>query len=160
MAKVTEGFNFSAVVPVNKRFGFTLSGNVIPHQYSYEDVAISTWRGAGSATTVAATATNGLPDTTRDNPTVSWGATADFKIARSDTLSLGFNWTWIGVLHNPRTLTFFVNRVLPGDWGPTFTKGAPGAFGEVRIQSGAQDWFGTTSSPTLRWRHEGPVWKT
>ena len=45
MRKVTEGFNFSAVVPVNKRFGFTLSGNVIPHQYSYEDVAISTWRG-------------------------------------------------------------------------------------------------------------------
>jgi hypothetical protein len=30
----------------------------------------------------------------------------------------------------------------------------------VRIQSGAQDWFGTTSSPTLRWRHEGPIWKT
>ncbi len=175
MRKVTEGGNFSAVVPVNKRFGFTLSGNAIPHQYSYEDVAISTWRGAGSATNVAANATTGLPDTTpdkpyltdfvvrdstRDNPTYSVGATLDFKVARTDTLSLGFQWTWIGVLHNPRTLSFFVNRVLPGEWGPTFTKAAPGAFGEVRIQSGAQDWFGTTSTPTLRWRHEGSIWKS
>ncbi|HUR56594.1 MAG TPA: carboxypeptidase regulatory-like domain-containing protein, partial [Opitutaceae bacterium] len=175
MRKVTLGGNFSAVVPVNKRFGFTLSGNSIPHQYSYEDVAISTWRGAGSATTVAATATNGLPDTTpdkpylsdfavrdstRDNPTASLGTTLDFKLTRNDTLSLGFQWTWIGVLHNPRTLTFFVNRVLPGQWGPTHTTAAPGGFGEVRIQSGAQDWFGTTSTPTLRWRHEGPTWRS
>ncbi len=175
MAKATLGGNFSAVVPVNKRFGFTLSGNAIPHQYSYEDVAIATWRGANAATNVAATATNGLPattpdrpyltdfavrDSTRDNPTVSWATTLDFKATPYDTISLGFNWTWIGVLHNPRTLTFFVNRVLPGQWGPTFTNGAPGAFGEVRIQSGAQDWFGTTSSPTLRWRHDGPVWRS
>ena len=174
MRKVTPGGNFSAVVPVNKRFGFTLSGNVIRHQYSYEDVAINTWRGVGSATTVAANATNGLPDTTpdrpylsdfvvrdstRDNPTVSLATTLDFKVTRNDTLSLGFQWTWIGVLHNPRTMTFFVNRVLPGEWGPTFTRGAPGAFGEVRIQSGAQDWFGTTSTPTLVWRHEGQIWK-
>ncbi len=175
MRKATFGGNFSAVVPVNKRFGFTLSGNAIPHQYSYEDVAISTWRGANAATTVAANVTTGLPDTTpdkpyltdfavrdstRDNPTASASATLDFKVARYDTLTLGFNWTWIGVLHNPRTLTFFVNRVLPGQWGPTFTNAAPGGFGEVRIQSGAQDWFGTTSSPTLRWRHEGPLWKS
>lgn len=174
MRKVTAGGNFSAVIPVNKRFGFTLSGNAIPHQYSYEDVAISTWRGNGFATNVAATATTGLPDTTpdkpylsnfavrdstRDNPTGSFGFTADFKVTPIDTLSLAFNWSWIGVLHNPRTLTFLVNRVLPGDWGPTYTKGAPGGFGEVRVESGAQTWFSTTGTPTLTWRHDGPIWK-
>ena len=53
--KVTPGFNFSSVVPVNRRFGFTLSGNHVD-QYSYEDVVTSTWRGNGYATSVAATA--------------------------------------------------------------------------------------------------------
>ena len=70
MSKATEGGNFSAVVPVNKRFGFTLSGNSVD-QYSYEDIATSTWRGVASPTTVAATATNGLPDTTPGNPYLS-----------------------------------------------------------------------------------------
>jgi len=102
--KVTPGFNFSAVVPVNKKFGFTLSGNHVD-QYSYEDVATSTWRGNGQATSVAATALNGRPDTTPDNPYLtdfalrdstrgnradSAGLTVDYKISRNDTLSLSF----------------------------------------------------------------------
>ena len=172
--KVTPGANFSAVVPVNKRFGFTLSGNYAD-QYSYEDVVTSTWRGVSAATTVAATATNGLPDTTadkpyltdfvvrdstRDNPTASLGLTADFKASPNDTLSLSFSYTYIGVLHNNRTLSFFVNRVAPGAWGPTFTNATPGGFGEVRVQGAAQDWYGTTDTTSLIWRHNGPIWRS
>ncbi len=180
--KITPGYNFNAIVPVNKRFGFTLSGNYAD-QYSYENVATSSWRGVGSVTNAAATATTGLPDTTPDNPyltdfalrdstrdnrTYSVGLTADYKLTRNDTLSLSFQYTFIGVLHNNRTFTFFVGRVLPGQWGPTFTHGAPAVrnaagvsngFGEVRVQGSAQDWLGTTSSPSLVWRHEGLVWK-
>lgn len=191
--KVTPGFNFSSVVPVNKRFGFTISGNHVD-QYSYEDVAASTWRGNGFATNVAATALNGLPDTTPDKPYLtdfavrdstrgnradSAGLTMDYKLSRNDTLSLSFQYTWIGVVHNNRTLSFFVNRVQPGAWGPTFTEGTrfvagsptstgtvnpggfanPGGFGEVRVNGSAQTWFGTTITPTLVWRHNGPVWK-
>lgn len=174
MRKITPGYNFSAVVPVNKRFGFTLSHNYAD-QYSYEDVATMTWRGAGNATTVAANATNGLPDTTpdnpyltdfavrdstRDNPTASAGLTADYKVSSYDTLSLSFQWTWIGVLHNNRTMTFLAQRVLPGQWGPTYTQGAPGGFGRVNIQGSAQDWYGTTSSPSIIWRHNGPQWRS
>ncbi len=191
--KVTPGFNFSAVVPVNKKFGFTLSGNHVD-QYSYEDVATSTWRGNGQATSVAATALNGRPDTTPDNPYLtdfalrdstrgnradSAGLTVDYKISRNDTLSLSFQYTWIGVVHNNRTLSFFINRVQPGAWGPTFTNGTTyvagsptstgtvtpagfgpvGGFDEIRINGGAQTWYGTTSTPSLVWRHDGPVWK-
>ncbi len=173
MRKVTPGWNFSAVVPVNKRFGFSLTANYAD-QYSYEDVATLTWRGVGTATNVAATASTGLPDTTpdkpylsdfiirdstRDNRTASVGFTADFKATPNDTLSLHYANTFIGVLHNNRTLSFFVNRVLPGDWGPTYTNAAPGGFGEVRVQGGAQDWYGTTDALSLIWRHNGPLWK-
>ncbi len=179
MRKVTPGWNFSAIVPVNKRFGFTLSGNYAD-QYSYEDVVVSTWRGNGNATNVAATATNGLPfttadkpylsdfalrDSTRDNRTASVAATLDFKVTPRDTLSASFQYTFIGVKHNNRTLSFFVNRVLPGQWGPTFTRGAPAlpnttvGFGEIRVQGAAQDWYGTTDATSLVWRHNGPIWK-
>jgi TonB-dependent receptor len=191
--KVTPGFNFSSVVPVNKKFGFTLSGNHVD-QYSYEDVATSTWRGNGQATGVAATALNGRPDTTPDNPYLtdfalrdstrgnradSAGLTLDYRLSRNDTVSLSFQYTWIGVVHNNRTFSFFINRVQPGDWGPTYTNGTrfvagsptstgtqtPGGFGpvggfdEVRVNGGAQDWYGTTLSPSLVWRHDGPIWK-
>jgi TonB-dependent receptor len=173
MRKVTPGWNFSAVVPVNSRFGFTLSGNYAD-QYSYEDVITLSWRGVGAVTTVAATATNGLPDTTpdkpyltdvalrdstRDNRTASMGFTADYRLTPRDTLSASYQYTFIGVKHNNRTFSFFVNRVLPGDWGPTFTRGAPGGYGEVRVQGSAQDWYGTTDTLSLVWRHNGPLWK-
>ncbi|MBI5688541.1 MAG: TonB-dependent receptor [Verrucomicrobia bacterium] len=191
--KVTPGFNFSSVVPVNKRFGFTLSGNHVD-QYSYEDVATSTWRGNGNATGVAATALNGRPDTTPDKPYLtdfalrdstrgnradSAGLTLDYRLGRNDTLSLSFQYTWIGVVHNNRTFSFFINRVQPGAWSPTHTDGTtyvagsptstgtitPGGFGpvggfdEVRENGSAQDWYGTTLSPSLIWRHDGPIWK-
>ena len=191
--KVTPGFSFSSIVPVNKRFGFTLSGNHVD-QYSYQDIANSTWRGNGFATNVAATALTGLPDTTPDKPYLtdfsiqdstrgnradSAGLTVDYKLSHNDTVSLSFQYTWIGVVHNNRTLSFFVNRVQPGAWGPTFTEGTryvagsptstgtltpggfanPGGFGEIRTNGAAQTWFGTTLTPTLVWRHDGPLWK-
>lgn len=192
--KVTPGLNFSSVVPVNKRFGFTISGNHVD-QYSYEDVATSTWRGNGQATTVAATALNGRPDTTPDKPYLtdfavrdstrgnradSAGLTLDYKLTHNDTVSLSFQYTWIGVVHNNRTLSFFINRVQPGAWGPTYTTGTPfvagsptstgtvtpggfgapvGGFDEIRVNGSAQTWFGTTLTPTFVWRHNGPTWK-
>jgi iron complex outermembrane receptor protein len=183
--KVTPGLNFSSVIPVNKRFGFTLSGNHVD-QYSYEDVATNTWRGNGFATNVLANATTGLPATTPDKPYLtdfavrdstrgnradSAGITLDYKVSPNDTVSLSFQYTWIGVVHNNRTLSFFVNRVAPGAWGPTFTNGTPGTtgtaggfpnpggFGEIRVNGAAQTWFGTTASPTFIWRHNGPLWK-
>ncbi len=171
--KVTPGFNFSSVVPVNRKFGFTLSGNHVD-QYSYEDVATSTWRGNGQATSVAATALNGRPDTTPDKPYLtdfalrdstrgnradSAGLTVDFKVSPNGTLSFSFQYTWIGVVHNNRTFSFFINRVQPGAWSPTHTEGTrfvagsptstgtqtPGGFGpvggfdEVRVNGSAQD---------------------
>ena len=191
--KVTPGYNFSSVVPVTRNFGFTLSGNHVD-QYSYEDVATSTWRGNGNATGVAATALNGRPDTTPDRPYLtdfalrdstrgnradSAATTIDYRLSSSSTLSFSFMWNWIGVVHNNRTFSFFINRVQPGAWSPTHTEGTayvagsptstgtvtPGGFGpvggfdEVRVNGSAQDWYGTTYSPSLVWRHYGPVWK-
>ena len=100
--KVTPGFNFSSVVPVNRRFGFTLSGGGST-QYKPSTFIQTTWRGAAAAT-------NGgtLPNTTPDQPYLtdflvrdfprltkrkSAGATLDWKLGRRDILSIGTQFT-------------------------------------------------------------------
>ena len=176
--KIHPGFDFSYVVPVNKRFGFTLSGGNST-QYTMQDFMTNTWRGAGSATTVAATATNGLPDTTPDRPYLtnfavrdgtklttrsSLGATVDYKLTRNDRLSLSFQYAYFDAWFNNRTLTFNITRVQPGQFDTRTTNGdlsTPAAsYGDISANNGARQKSGTTYMPTVRFYHDGPIWKS
>jgi TonB-dependent receptor len=171
--KIHPGFDFSYVVPVNQRFGFTVSGGTT-RQFTNQATVNRTWRGAGNPTTVAATATNGLPDTTPDKPYLtnfsvidgaretsrtSAGLTMDYKISPNDRLSFAFQYAYFDAIFNNRNLIFNITRVQPGQFSTTFTRGDAG-FGDITI--GSQDSrrkSGTTYMPTLVWRHTGPVWK-
>ena len=170
--KIHPGLDFSYVVPVNKRFGFTLSGGH-SSQYTMQDFMQNTWRGAGNATTVVATATNGLPDTTPDKPYLtnyavrdgtkltnrdSVGATIDFKLARNDMVSFSFQYAYFGAEFNNRTLTFNISRVLPGNFDSYTTNGDVGQ-GSISVSNGSRQKTGTTYMPTVIWRHNGPIWK-
>jgi iron complex outermembrane recepter protein len=166
--KIKPGFDFSWVVPVNKRFGFTVSG-AHSNQYTSEDYSQIIWRGVSSGT-------NGttLPDTTVDKPYVSdyavqdankfskrtsFGFTADYKLSRNDRVSFSFQWAFFDAELSNRKLTFFVNSVAPGNFSTTFTHGQPGA-GEIRLNNdGMRQKSGTTYTPTLTYRHDGPIWK-
>ena len=176
--KIHPGFDFSYVVPVNKRFGFTVSGGH-SSQYTMQDYAQNTWRGAGNATSaptiVGGVITNpgALPDTTPDKPYLtnfsvrdgtkltnreSVGATADFKLTRNDVVSLSFQYAFFGAAFNNRTLTFNISRVLPGNFDSHNTNGDTGQ-GSISVSNGAREKTGTTYMPTLTWRHNGPIWK-
>ena len=172
--KIHPGLDFSYVVPVNKRFGFTLSGGH-SSQYTMQDYAQNTWRGAGNATSApAANGTPGaLPDTTPDKPYLtnfsvrdgtkltnrdSMGATMDFKLTRDDMISLGFQYAYFGAEFNNRTLTFNITRVLPGNFDSYVTNGDVGQ-GSISVSNGARQKTGTTYMPTIMWRHNGPIWK-
>jgi TonB-dependent receptor len=165
--KVRPGVDFSAIVPVNSWFGFTVSASR-SSVYTVGDFMQMTWRGTGSAT-------NGttLPDTTPDKPYLtdigigdqpkltkrnSFGATFDFKLTRNDRVSLSFMRGFIDFYSNGRTLNFFVNRVAPGDFSPTATHGSGGA-GEIRLTNGIGIFGGRVYMPTLTYVHSGPVWK-
>ena len=165
--KVRPGFEFSWVVPVNKRFGFTVSGGAST-LYTEGPLLTNTWRGAGAAT-------NGgtLPDTTPDNPYLSdflvrteskiadrssFATTVDYRLGAATRLSLSFQYGTFHTNFNQRSLTFIVNRVLPGDFSPAFTRGFAGA-GEVRISNGGNHRYSRTTMPTLSFRHDGPVWR-
>ncbi len=165
--KVRPGFEFSWVVPVNKRFGFTVSGGAST-LYTEGPLLTNTWRGAGAAT-------NGgtLPDTTPDNPYLSdflvrteskiadrssFATTVDYRLGAATRLSFSFQYGTFHTNFNQRSLTFIVNRVLPGDFSPAFTRGFAGA-GEVRISNGGNHRYSRTTMPTLSFRHDGPVWR-
>ncbi|MBI4624779.1 MAG: carboxypeptidase-like regulatory domain-containing protein [Verrucomicrobia bacterium] len=171
--KIYPAFDFSYIVPVNDRFGFTISGGNST-QYTPLDFMQNTWRGGGAATSApTATGPGNFPDTTFDRPYLSEyqvrdgaklsrrssaGATLDYKLTRNDRLSFSFQYAFSDKPFRYRYLIFQTNRVLPGDFTPTSTRGAPGA-GELRLQNEARQKAGTTYMPTLVWRHDGPIWK-
>jgi TonB-dependent receptor len=166
--KITPGFQLSAVVPVNKRFGFTFSANNAT-QYVPHDLIALQWRGAGVATNG-----NAFPDTSFDRPyltqvqinddlrlnkTTSAGLTFDFKLSPRDTLSFSAMYTYITVDHIGHRMTFTINRVAPGDFGPTFTHGTTGQ-GRLQLEDvNSRYWLGTTSMESLTYRHNGTIWK-
>jgi len=167
--KIHPGFDFSYIVPVNKRFGFTLSGGTSTN-YTTEDVIVRDWRGLGQATTgLVATGTQ-YPDTTPDRPYLSRfsvdvgtkvtrrasvGVTLDYKLTPYDTLSFSFQYANNTSMTNGRRLNFRLVRVEPGDFSPTSTRGT----GNVGLQGGDYHFNGTTYMPGLTYRHNGPTWK-
>jgi TonB-dependent receptor len=166
--KITPGFQLSAVVPVNKRFGFTFSANGAT-QFVPNDVIALQWRGVAAATNGAA-----FPDTTVDKPyltqtqinddlrlnkTTSAGLTFDFKLSAHDTISFSTIYTYITVDHIGHRMTFTINRVAPTDFGPTFTHGATGQGTLLLEDVNSRYWLGTTSMESFTYRHNGAIWK-
>lgn len=164
---VQPGFDFSYVAPVNKRFGYTLSGG-FSSNYSPQDSAVATWRGANTPTNGAA-----FPHTTPDQPYLSGyvieeepkvttrrsvGATVDYKLTARDRVTLAFQYSSFDARFMLSNVNFDAGRVLPGDFTPTSTRGAPGA-GILRTSHEERNRFNRTYMPTFVWRHDGPTWK-
>jgi TonB-dependent receptor len=164
--KVHPGFDFSAIVPVSQRFGFTLSGGNST-QYVQGSLATNTWRGGGSATNG-----NAFPHTTPDQPYLSsvlvsdrpknqtqksFGATLDYKLTPADRVSFSFQYSSYDETNILRSLTFNVNRVLLGNFSTTWTHGAVGAGSLVLARTG-RNRVNRNFTPTLVWRHTGLIW--
>lgn len=186
--KINPGFDVSAVVPVTKTFGFSISGGYSV-QYTPQPNSAPQWRGAHIVTNQSATATptgtgQWFPDTTPENPyltTYSWrdsgkhttrhsfATTVDWKPAPHDRLSFGFQYGMLKENFATRSMTFQINRVAPGNWSPTHTWGMASTFpatgtpvnsGQISIANSGRIRPGRTISPSLRWMHEGPIWKS
>ncbi len=165
--KVHPGFDFSYVNPVNKRFGYTVSGG-ISEQYGNERTNRNFWRGAR-------TPTNGgtFPNTTYDNPYLtefevadtwknsrrnSFATSLDFKLTTADRINVSFQYGSFDVYLRIRSLRFNVVRVLPGNFDATSTHGATGA-GNVTMNTNGRRASAFNYMPALKWYHQGPVWR-
>lgn len=165
--KVHPGFDFSYIVPVNKRFGFTISGG---HSTQYVEGSLlsNTWRG-----TIVGTNGTAFPHTTPDKPYLStllvsdrpkeqeqnsFGATVDYRLSPKDRLSFSFQYSSYEETNILRSVTFNVNRVLAGNFSPTFTHGAVGA-GDLVLARSGRNRTNQNYTPTFIWRHDGPIWR-
>ncbi len=164
---VDPGFDFSWVAPVNKRFGYTVSGGISTN-YSPQDNAQLVWRGGN-------TATNGttFPNTTPDRPYLSqfliqdapktttrrsFGASVDYKLTPNDRLTFGFQYSSFDGQFVVSNVTFNVGSVPAGGFTPFSTRGGT-ATGTLTTAHQERNRYNRTYMPTVIWRHDGPVWK-
>ncbi|MBL9202867.1 MAG: TonB-dependent receptor [Opitutaceae bacterium] len=168
MHHVQPGADFSYIVPVNSRFGFTLTGGY-SKQVAPQDLLQNTWTGVSGA----ASANLPAPGVTTpyltgiqvgDRPRVtkrtSAGLTVDWKLGAADRFSFTLSWAQFSTANYNRALRFLIQRVTPGNFGPGFTHGASGTgAGEIQNAVNARLWTSSTYAPALVWRHNGPVWK-
>jgi TonB-dependent receptor len=165
--KLGPDLNFSAVVPLSRRFGFTLSAST-SSTFAPNPFLQNTWAGVGAATNG-----NTLPDTTPDRPYLTTYAvrdriafigrttgaiTFDAQLTPRDRVTLSLQH---GAFRSPQdnhTLTYVVGRTTAGNFSPTFTRGFAGA-GEIRLNGMANHQDDQFWMPSINWWHDGPVWK-
>ena len=165
--KIKPGFDFSYIRPVSKNFGFTLSGGHSENG-TKEEFIQNTWRGVSADTNGAAfphttparpyLTSTAVRDGTKRAARTSFGATVDYRLSPNDRLSFSYQHYYIDFLVLNRTITYTINRVNPGDFTPFSTRGAPGQ-GALQLGNVFRDRRNSTKSPSLVWRHDGPVWR-
>ncbi|HRE82616.1 MAG TPA: TonB-dependent receptor [Opitutaceae bacterium] len=166
---IQPNFDFSAVVPVNKKFGFTVTG-LMTSTFNNGPGSTQDW-----VPNILAQSTN-YPATTPDKPYLaryrvqerpkiskrqSGTVSMDWRISPTDVLTIGMQYAYFSAEFWVRQLNFDVGRVatpLSANVGDDFTQGAPGA-GFAQIVTDARDKAGTTYMPSFRYKHTGPVWE-
>lgn len=169
--KIRPGIDASAIVPVNKNFGFTVSAGYSA-QYSPHDRAGPNWRGVASSTGVASTTDpylgvfgwyDGGQDTTRH----SFATTLDWRPAPHDRLSFAFNYGLFKQLTGNRFQTITINTMTRGNWDATHAYSSASTFPATGSAANSAQYamansgalrFGFTATPSLRWFHHGPLW--
>ena len=165
---VQPGADFSYIVPVNARFGFTLTGGY-SRQIAPQDLLQNTWTGVSGAASANLPAPGvatpyltsiQMGDRPRVTSRASAGVTLDYKLSPADRFSFTFSWTQFDTTNYNRAIRFFIQRVTAGNFSPTFTHGATGTgAGELQNAVNARRWTSSTYAPALVWRHNGPLWK-
>ncbi len=165
---IHPGFDFSWIVPVNKRFGFSVATGYST-QFSHQVGHTNTWRGVSTATNGAAFphTTPGRPylsayqytDAPKESARDSLGVTLDFRLSAHDRISVSYQYSSFDGWTAARNLQFNPLQIVPGTFTTTSVQGVAGA-GNLQLTSGnGRVRENRTYLPTFNWRHDGPVWK-
>jgi iron complex outermembrane recepter protein len=158
-SKIRPGFDFTYVRPVSKNFGFTLTGlnsNIFNQQYT----SATRW---APTSNVAAFGTLANPvmstyqfnDGPKSTSRYSIGATADWRVAPRDVISVGGSWNAFDAMFNNHVTT--INTGAPVAWGRTFTQGGTG--GSISVGPSQRKASRITYVLNAKYRHDGPVWR-
>ncbi|MSU51483.1 MAG: TonB-dependent receptor [Opitutus sp.] len=165
---IHPGADFSWIVPVNKRFGFSVATGAST-QYSHQVGHTNAWRGVSAATNGAAfpSTVPGRPylsaytvqDAPKESSRDSLGVTLDFKLSHYDRIALSYQYSSFDGWTAPRNVQFNPTQIVAGTFTPTFSQGVAGAGNIVVNSNGGRVRENRTYLPTFTWRHDGPVWK-
>lgn len=166
--KVWPGADFSWVVPVNKRFGFSIAAGAST-QYSSQDRAVNTWRGNSAVTNAVAfpPTISGRPylsafqlnDAPKESDRDSLGVTLDFRLSARDRLALSYQYSSFDGWISSRQILFAPTQIVASSISSTSVQGVAGAGTVTLTNGGNRVRENRTCMPTFSWRHEGPVWK-
>ena len=165
---VHPGFDFSWIVPVNRRFGFSVATGAST-QYSHQVGHTNTWRGVSAATNGTAfphtvpgrpylsayTITDAPKESSRD----SLGLTIDGKLTPYDRLALSYQYSSFDGWTAARSIQFNPTQIVAGTFTPTSAQGVAGAGNLVVTSGNGRVRENRTYMPTMTWRHDGPLWK-
>lgn len=164
---LSPSFELSALVPVTARFGFAVSGTS-----SLQDSAQYISNQAWVPNTLQPTAN--LPAGTPSQPYLgryqygdspksvtrqSGAFSVDLRLSDYDVITFSQQYGYFNEALNgvPRDQVI-VNPVRVAGFGTNFVQGADGA-GTLQLAYSTRAVQGTTSMPSFRWRHTGPIWK-
>ena len=165
--KVTPGADFSYIMPVNKNFGFTLSG-ATTNRYTAQTWADLNWAGtffalAGTSAANPAMTDYWLTDSPNFVERSSLSASMDFRLGKADVFTLSFQYAYFEAYQIIRQIEFGAGQqqMPAGNFSPTFTHGNAG-MGSVRlnVSGNGSNPSSQNYTPTFTWRHNGPVWRT
>ncbi|MBI5691952.1 MAG: TonB-dependent receptor [Verrucomicrobia bacterium] len=158
-SKARPGFDFTYVLPVTKDFGFTLTGlnsNIFNQQYT----SAPRWNPTSNASSVGTLANPVMSsyqfnDGPKFTSRYSMGATADWRIAPRDVISVGGSWNAFDAMFNNHVHT--INASTPTAWDRTFTQG--GNTGSASLGPSQRKAARVTYVLNAKYRHDGRVWR-
>ncbi len=150
-------FDFSYILPVNKKFGLTFGGS---HTWRLKPME----RGENTDTQVDWNFVTGVQRTSTwaslDNIFQTWNAQigADWKISERDTLSAGVQYRFVS--NNIMRESVIINYGAGATGDATFVQGAATGVGTVQYAAGTNlDTGADTIHSTLKWTHRGRDWR-
>lgn len=164
--RVLPGVDFSYIAPISKTFGITVNG-FYTQRYSGTQMSQPIWRPGNGASNFG-TADNPFLNghTVNDQPThwerLSIGTSFDWKIGRYGTLTVGTQFSSADMHQNieqwATSLTGTTSTARPVAYDSTFAQSAAGAASSV-LTTNARRKTDRTSHSSLKYRHNGLVWK-
>ncbi|MEY4941463.1 MAG: hypothetical protein RIQ93_3198, partial [Verrucomicrobiota bacterium] len=153
------GLDFKSIVPVNQRFGFTLTG-LHTRRYDQNNTSNPNWVGVSSGAAGITPTNPYMGSYAQTLAAALWtrsvaSASVDWKLRPEDVLSVSLQYSLADTYQSSPSFT--ANPGVPDSFGPTFLKG--------RVS--AQPWssFLWTRQILLRtffgklsYRHNGPTW--
>ncbi len=167
--KISPGFDFDYSVPVNKNFGFVVTG-FQSDKYNEQHLATTLYNTGGTGTGASISSPFLQQFTLQDGPRsqrrTTFSLKADWRVTPNSVLSFGAQSNRYSTYIGTQTWAFNAGTVAaplaaggsPFAYSDSFTRGATGR-GAVTLNGSSQTFEGNTDTANLNYRFDNGAWK-